>query len=164
MKRSQQHTIDFLFPIALFFAFSATALVVLLLAANIYKNIVTDSDSGFTQTTALSYICEKIRQNDEQSSASISLTTFDGCDALALTQHYNEHSYTTYIYEDSGALKELFIRSDAEATAASGTSILKIKKLKMDELTCGTYKFTCTSEDGSSDSVIISTRSHQAEH
>ena len=44
-KRLRQHTIDFIFPIALFFVFAASSLVVLILSANIYRNITENSRS-----------------------------------------------------------------------------------------------------------------------
>ena len=88
MKQSHQHTIDFLFPIALFFVFSATALIVLLFAANIYQGIVSSSATQFEQTTFLSYVTNKIRQNDEGGTEHIYLDTFDGYDALAIEQTY----------------------------------------------------------------------------
>ena len=50
-KRLRQHTIDFIFPIALFFVFAASSLVVLILSANIYRNITENSRSIFTTRT-----------------------------------------------------------------------------------------------------------------
>ena len=64
MKKYSQHTIDFLFPIALLFVFTASSLLVLLLASNIYQHIVRDSQSSFEQGTTLTYITNKLRQND----------------------------------------------------------------------------------------------------
>ena len=55
-KKIKQHTIDFIFPIALFFVFAASSLAVLILSANIYKNITESSKDLFTSRTCLSYI------------------------------------------------------------------------------------------------------------
>lgn len=52
-KKIKQHTIDFIFPIALFFVFAASSLAVLILSANIYKNITESSKDLFTSRTCL---------------------------------------------------------------------------------------------------------------
>ena len=156
MKKSYQHTIDFLFPIALFFVFSATSLVVLLLAANIYKNIVTISDSSFTQTTALSYVREKIHQTEGNQLEHIYLTEFDGCQALALVESFDGQECITYIYETNGELKELFIQEGVTASASIGTTILPVKDFQIEELEEGIFRFTCTPLKGDSHSIIVS--------
>ena len=156
MKKTQQHTIDVLFPISLFVIFAATALVILLLSANIYQGVVSDSEHTFERSTSLSYLCEKIRQQDE---GQISLTTFDGNDALAISQTFGEQTYTTYIYEINGELKEIFLQDGVSASAQNGTTILAIGDLQMEQLTDQLFRFTCTSKDGQSDSVLISVQS-----
>lgn len=156
MKKSYQHTIDFLFPIALFFVFSATSLVILLLAANIYKNIVTLSDSSFTQTTALSYVREKIHQTEGNQLENIYLTEFDGYQALALVQSFEDQKYVTYIYETNGELKELFIQDGVNAFASTGTTILTVKDFQIEELGEGIFRFTCITLKGDSHSIIVS--------
>lgn len=156
MKRAHHHTIDFLFPIALFFVFSATALFSLLLAANIYQGIVTDSENRFQQETSLSYLTTKIRQNDEGGSQNIYISHFDGYDALAIEQSYENVAYITYIYEAEGELKELFLQKGAKASAKSGTTIMEVKNLDMEEIADGLFQFVCTTADGSTDSVIVS--------
>ena len=153
--KSHSHSMDFLFSIALFFVFAATALVVLLLSANVYEQIIHRSTTTFEQTTALAYLTEKIHQNDHDSTRSIELTQLDGCEALAISQSYNDTLYTTYIYEFEGQLKELFIRQGVASTAHAGTTILKLHHLDMKAIDDNLFKFTCYSEDGTSDSIII---------
>lgn len=157
--KSHSHSMDFLFSIALFFVFTATALVVLLLSANIYEQIVHRSTITFEQNTALAYLTEKIHQYDLDSTRSIELTQLDGCEALAISQSYNDTLYTTYIYVYEGQLKELFVQDGVQATAQAGTSILKLRHLDMKAIDENLFEFTCYSEDGSSDSIIIGLRS-----
>ena len=159
MKKTYQHTIDVLFPIAIFFVFSSTALLILLLAANIYRSAISCSNTTFAQTTALSYISEKIRQYDSGGSNQIYLDEFDGCEALAISQTYGTVSYTTYIYALDGDMKEIILVDGVIASAQSGTTILHLKSLDMFQLAEGLFQFTCTAEDGSNDSIIIHLRS-----
>ena len=50
--RTSRHSMDFLFAIALFFVFASTSLIVLLLAANIYRHNVQQSSNAFEQNTS----------------------------------------------------------------------------------------------------------------
>lgn len=164
MNKSPQHTVDLLFPIALFFIFSATALTVLLLSANIYQGIVTSSGSSFEQETTLSYLAGKIRQNDANGTDGIYLTQFDSLDCLALEQDYDGVSYVTYIYERNGEVKELFLQKGVEASASIGTTLMQVKELNMEEVSEGLFRFTCVSQDGTSDSILISVHSEGGLH
>ncbi len=155
----KQHTIDFLFPIALFFVFSSTALVALLLASHIYQGIVSVSEEQFTQRTSLSYVTTKIQRSDNGGTENIYLSIFDGCDALAIESQYGDTSFVTYIYETEGELREIFLQKGVEASAQSGTSIIEVQDFSMKELSEGLFQFTCTSSEGCSDSVIVSVRS-----
>lgn len=159
MKNSHQHTIDFLFSIALFFVFSASALVVLLLSANIYKSVVSDSERDFNTGTALSYITEKIRQSDEGGAQKIYVTEFDNCEALAISQEYNDVTYVTYIYEINGELKESFIQEGISISASAGTTIMEIGDLKMSQISDSLLRITCASVDGFSTSTLINIHS-----
>jgi len=159
MKRDAKHTIDFLFPIALFFVFASTALVTLLLASNLYQKQIDKSLDGFQKSTAISYLTEKIRQNDS-AKADIHLCDFDGQHALSISQAYNDTSYTTYIYEMDGMLTELFVQDGIDASSESGIAILEVDSLEMKELSPGLFQFICTSDNGSSDSVIIQLQSN----
>ena len=160
--KSHSHSMDFLFSIALFFVFAATTLVVLLLSANVYEQIVHRSANSFEQNTALAYLTEKIHQNDHEAASSIKLTQFDGCEALAISQTFNNTMYTTYIYEFEGHLKELFIQNGVQANAQAGTTILTLHHLDMKAIDDNLLQFTCYCEDGSSDSIIIGLNSESS--
>ena len=159
MKKNYQHTIDFIFPIALFFVFCAASITALLFSANIYQNIVTNSASQFEQTTSLSYITTKIRQNDQEGASRIYLDKFDGHEALAIEQTFSDTAFITYIYEADGELKEIFLQKGVEISAQSGTAIMEIENLDMETLAEGLLKFSTTASDGTADSVIISLHS-----
>ena len=106
-QTKQKHMIDFLFPVALFFVFALSALTVILLAARIYQSTTESSSLNYTARTSLSYINEKIHQND--CDGAVYLDEFDGCQALVMEQAHNNERYYTYIYIYGQELKELFI-------------------------------------------------------
>ena len=62
----EHHIIDILFPISLYFVFTVSALTVLLLATNVYRTTTENSALNFNANTSLSYITEKIHQNDTE--------------------------------------------------------------------------------------------------
>lgn len=153
LQNRKRHMIDLLFPIALFFIFTLSALMVVLLAARIYQSSVENSSRNDTARTALSYISEKMHQNDMD--GSVSLGTFDGCDALILKQDYNGDSYTTYIYAHDNALKELFIKDGANADASNGKKILDIESFSMTQVNENLFRFDCIDKDEHSASIVV---------
>ena len=156
--RKAKHSIDFLFPIALFFVFACSTLFVLLFSANIYEKVVASSNANFETGTSLAYITEKIRQSD--SNGNISITDYEGYQALAIQENYDGLSYTTYIYEMDGYLKELFIKDGVSAPVQTGTTIMEIHNFTMEDLENGLFRFTSTTSDGSFDSITIGGYSH----
>lgn len=104
----KKHVIDLIFPIALFFVFAVSALVVILLAADSYRSSSNRSEERCQTRICLSYISEKIRQNDD--GGNIFSGSPEDRDSLIIRQEIDGIGYTTYIYEYEGMLKELFIR------------------------------------------------------
>ena len=157
LQTKHKHMIDFLFPVALFFVFALSSLTVVLLAAGIYQSTTEDSALNDTARTSLSYITEKIHQNDTKEM--VSLGTFDGCDALVLQQTYNDENYYTYIYAYENELKELFIKDGANATASDGKVILQVKDFSIEQVNDRLFKFQCVDKDDRTASVIVGLRS-----
>lgn len=156
-RTQQNHMIDFLFPVALFFVFAVSAMTVILLATGIYRSTTEHSSLNYTARTSLAYICEKMHQNDV--GGEIALGTFDGCDALILRQTHQEDSYCTYIYVYENELKELFVKDGAEAAAKNGKSILAVEDFSMEAVRDDVFRFTCTDADGNQDSMVVGMRS-----
>lgn len=143
----KKHVIDLIFPVALFFVFAACSLIVVLMASNIYSSTTKASETGFETRTPLSYVTEKIHQSDENGTVSISV--FDGLDALVIHQDFGSHkSYTTYIYEYEGALRELFIQDGVDASVSDGKEILNVREFTMKQITDSVFGFSCTSSEG----------------
>lgn len=156
-RTKRKHMIDFLFPVALFFVFALSALTVILLAARIYQSTTENSSLNYTSRTSLSYISEKIHQNDLD--GAVTLGSFDGCDALIMKQTVGEDTYYTYIYADNKELKELFVKEGAAATASSGRTILNIQDFSMEQISENLLKFSCTDQKNQTASTIISIKS-----
>jgi len=162
MKQNRpKHVIDVLFPMALFLTFALTALLVILYATGVYGKAVEASTRNDSSRTALSYLTEKIHQND--GSCSVMVTELDGEAALLLMTQLDGTSYTTRIYVSDGQLRELFSESALEVPASFGTAILPLKKLEIRQLSSDSLLLTCTAEDGKEASTVVALRSTQQE-
>ncbi|MCI8586154.1 MAG: DUF4860 domain-containing protein [Lachnospiraceae bacterium] len=156
-RTKSSHVIDLVFPIALFFVFAASCLSVLILAANIYASTTHRLAANDENRMVLSYISEKIRQNDTE--GAIRLSTIDGTDCLTMSAVYNGTPCTTYIYEYEGMLKELFINDGVPVSLKSGKNIMEISSLSMEQLEDHVYQFTSVDSEGTESSLIASERS-----
>lgn len=152
-----KHVIDLIFPIALFFVFAASSFSVLILAADVYASTTDRLGFNDENRTALSYISEKIRQND--SNGAINTVSIDDTDCLALSAVYNGIPCTTYIYVYDGILKELFINDGIPVSLKNGRDIMQISSLSIDRLEDHIYLFTTVDSTGTESSVIASERS-----
>lgn len=154
-----RHVIDFIFPIALFFVFAASSLVVLILAADIYGSTTNQLQANDENRTALSYISEKIRQND--TGGALEIINIEGTECLALSADYNDVPHTTYIYEYDGMLKELFVRDDVSVSLEDGKDIMAISSLSISRIDDHLYRFITVDSQGRESSLVASERSVQ---
>ena len=122
---ARKHSTDILFVLVLFLVFTSSALAVILLGARVYQSTSSRMESNYNVRTALAYVSEKIRQNDE--SGAVSLCELDGIPALTLSQRMEDTSYITYLYFQDGALKELLTEASREVSAEQGTAIISLK-------------------------------------
>lgn len=136
-----KHVIDMIFPIALFFVFISSCFIVLILSFHTYRKAVQLEQSNYQTRTALPYITQKIHQNDLIDS--VSLQQIDQKDVLVLKSSYSQGKYTTYLYEDKGYLKELFISNQLEFDKDDGKKIMPASHLKMQQINPYLYHFSC---------------------
>lgn len=156
-EQKRRHTIDLLFPISLFFVFAASALIVLMLAADIYGSTTEELMINDENRTALSYVSEKIRQSDAK--GGMKIVELEGRQCFLISSEYNGMKYSTYIYEYDGMLKELFAGSDAPVSLKSGMDITKVSNLTMKQEGDRLYRFTAVDSIGKEASILISERS-----
>lgn len=145
-KIRRRHVIDMLFPVALFLVLAASSLFLVILAANVYQKSVSREESNYESRTCLSYVTEKIRQNDEK--GGVETGTFDGFPCLILRQTFGEQPYVTYLYSYEGQLCELFIQEGAPMQASDGQRILEVHDFSVTEQETGVFRISCSDENG----------------
>lgn len=153
----REHTIDILFPLVVFFVFAASAVTVILLAANIYSNSVQGSARMYNSATALSYIQEKLHQNDV--SGGVRIEELDGTKALVLEQSHEGQRYCTYIYACDGTLRELFTRQELEFDPEEGRQLLKAREFDCSWLKVGLLQIRYTDDAGNEETACVSVQS-----
>lgn len=130
IKQEKHFIVDILFVLALFGVFAVSALALVTIGADVYQHTVEDMSINYESRTAVSYIMEKVRQND--ASDSISLTTLEDVPTLCMLSQIEGETYCTYLYLHDGHLKELFMKQGTSLGGNSlpaGTNILELKDL-----------------------------------
>lgn len=152
----KHHIVDILFILALFCVFAVSALMLSVLGSNVYQKTVESMSENHSSRTAIAYITEKVRQNDVFDS--VSITTLQGVDALALSQTVEDIPYCTYLYLHDGCLKELFVRTDIQVSSdllTAGTEILEAEDFSLEQVTPSLLRFSLTPKDCSSATIYI---------
>lgn len=115
------HVVDFLFTLALFCVFAASALMVVVIGANVYRQTVRGMDSNYDSRTSLTYLTEKVRQNDAANA--VTIRSVGDSPALVLSQQAGERTYETWIYVYDGYLREVFVAQGVQVKPTDGQPI-----------------------------------------
>lgn len=156
-KNENRHMVDILFVLALFCVFTISALLLVILGADIYRKTVQDMDQNFTARTSFAYVTEKIRQSD--SYHSVEVGTFSGEEALILTQSIDSVEYSTYIYLYDGHLKELFTKKGQSISPKAGQNILALNSFGVEQVNSNLYRLIMVAPNHTSFSMLVSTHS-----
>lgn len=149
--KSNGHIIDILFTLGLLCVFTASALMIVLIGSNVYKSTVASMASNYDMRTSLTYISQKIRQNDIENG--IHISNIGNTTALVLEQNFNKKDYQTWIYYDNGSIKELFTRKGNKISLDKGREIMQANNFNIEYSENGIYTFTSTDKDGKTASI-----------
>lgn len=119
--KTHASSIDNIVVLIVFCTFAFSVLMVLMLAAGVYRNISEITQSSENERTAYSYVRTKIRNAD--SAGAFYVAEFDGLSALYISEQIGGTEYQTVIYVYDGWLCELFSEASIEHTPADGTRI-----------------------------------------
>lgn len=155
-KFENRHMVDVLFVITLFCVFAVCAILMIAVGAKVYQNTIDNMDTHFTSSTSMSYITEKIRQNDE--AGGLSICEFGGSNALLLTQTIHDEKYFTYIYSYGGYLKELFTKEGIDLDPSAGQNILAIQDFYIQEVKDSLFEITLVDKNHKTNVVTIGSK------
>ena len=155
--KEQRHTIDRVFALALFCAFAASVLMVLIIGAGVYKNTVKSMEDRYTERTCLSYIASKVHHYDV--SGGVYLQRFGDGQALTLEENLEGTDYITLIYAHEGYVKELFMEKGLDLSPEDGEIVIEDTGLELQQAADNLIKVSCKGEDGRNNSMYISINS-----
>lgn len=166
-KNQEKHfIIDILFVLILFGVFTVSALMLVTIGSEVYRHTVDDMGKNYDTRTCISYITEKIRQNDTVVAADSSLTeahiriaTLTGEPALMLTQDINGEAYCTYLYLYDGYLRELLTKSGSylgEDTLSAGQKIIELSDFHAEWISENLLTVQLTTTDGEIHKLFVS--------
>ena len=124
---------DILFVLALFGVFAVSALALVTIGADVYQHTVEDMGVNYESRTAVSYIMEKVRQND--TADSIFLTDLENVPALCMLSEIDEETYCTYLYLYDGHFKKNFLCGEGASLGGqvlpAGTDIMDLQEFSL---------------------------------
>lgn len=151
----RRHTVDVLFTLALFCVLAASSMLVAVLGAQVYQGIASRMADHYTSRTTLSYIVNKVRQNDLDGGVWLSQLG-DGA-ALVMEQEVDGSRYQTWIYQSGGELRELLTRADNPIRPEDGQSIMPVERLNMEQAAEGLFRISVYTGSGEQ-SVLVGPR------
>lgn len=151
-----RHVVDNLFVLVLFAVFAICAVFIIAFGANIYKKTVNNLEEHFNLTTSVAYIREKVRQND--SSEAFSVDSFGDGNALLIDNEVNGINYRTYIYKDSGYIKELSVKEGSNVAPKAGQKLLPINDLVIKDLGDNRFSFKILDTNGNVRTFVCSSK------
>ena len=156
-RHENEHMTDILFTLALFCVFAASALLVILIGADVYQSLVSDMQDNYNSRTALSYVTEKIHQHDE--AGSVDVCNIQGTAALVLYDEQNGSEYATYIYNADGKIKELYINTEEIPSVEAGRDIMDSDGFEIEKINDTLFYLKAEESDGNVNETYVSLRS-----
>lgn len=151
-NNTKQFSFQFIFIMLLFLLIVILSVMIILLGKDIYSNINKDRAVNYEKRVSLSYVANKIRQNDKADS--ISIDTLNGENAVVIKEVYDEANYETWIYYYDNAIYEMFTDEGIEFNLDDGMKILDVENFRIEMLNDNLYKFTATSNEESTELIL----------
>ena len=97
-------------------------------SSDTYKNVIDEKENLSNLRIAASYIDNKIKQSDEQSSIYIKNNPINGEASIVIVQRVDNENYETWIYLSDRMLKEAYIKQELEFTDDMSFDIASIEE------------------------------------
>lgn len=97
-------------------------------SSDTYKNVIDEKENLSNLRIAASYIDNKIKQSDEQSSIYIKNNPINGEASIVIVQRVDNENYETWIYLSDKMLKEAYIKQEQDFTDDMSFDIASIEE------------------------------------
>lgn len=150
MQRKHSVT-DLLFALTLFCVFAVSALIVVVIGAKVYRSTVAGMSENYSTRTAIAYVGEKVRENDQAGSIQLGILPSDeAVPALSLLRRGPAQDIRVYVYFYAGALRELATTDEYanHLNPETGQVVAELKEASFEELESDLFRFTAVGENG----------------
>lgn len=137
--------------------FIISAILILLLGAQIYNSSVLGLENNFFSITPTLYIAEKFRQYE--AGALTELGSINGTAALVFHQEYDGEDYETWIYTLENNLCELTVKSGSKINARAGQPIMEINEFTVNRLDNNLFEIIISGKGGQNSKLLLNARS-----
>ncbi|MDR3052730.1 MAG: DUF4860 domain-containing protein, partial [Coriobacteriales bacterium] len=126
MKR---RSVDLFVVLALFCVYITSALLLSTIGAGVYKDTAAVMQDNYDLRTGALYVAEKTRQSDVN--GAVRIDSYEGNDALVMTEQETGQGYETWIFVSDGVLYEEFIASGADVQLGNGQAIMPMQSMDL---------------------------------
>ena len=127
-KQKVQHRMQGAFVFVLLGLFAILATLLVLLGAQMYRNVTQRADQGNSNRVLGSYVRSMIRAED--AGESVSIEDHDGIATLTMHEMIGEDPYVTWIYAYDGVLCEQFTRAERPFKPEAGTKLVAVNSFE----------------------------------
>lgn len=159
LHKSRRHEVSALFALVLFGVFAVSVLSVLLTGSDVYNRLVDRDHKAYDRRTCAQYVATKVRQ--AESGTSVSVSDFEGIDALTLSEDIDGYTYITRIYCFDGWLRELFTAADGDFKPEDGEKVIEAEAMEV-SVNDGLLTVNITDPSGEKTEIVLSLRGEEA--
>ncbi len=153
MEKKSRHSIDIFFVIILFSLYTFCALFLTVIGADVYRANVEDSQTNYNTRTSVLYLNEKIRQNETANA--VLVDSYDGMDALVLSQTVNDYNIKTWLYIENDYLCEATLSENVTLIPNIGQKIMPMYEIDFNLNDDGLLEITVLDIDNVTHSTSI---------
>ena len=125
----RKHQIDGLLVLLLFSVFAISILSVLLTGADAYKRLADRDNAAYDRRTAEQYVATKVRQT----AGEIAVVSFEGVQAIQLSEYIDGETYVTRVYWYDGYIRELFSAEEDALLPEDGEQVFPVEAMTVEQ-------------------------------
>lgn len=151
-NNTSQFSFQFIFIMLLFLLIVFLSVMIILLGNDVYSGINKDREENYQKMVSLSYVANKIRQNDKE--GSVRIDSLQGKNAVVINEVYDGVEYETWIYFYNNGIYEMFTDANMEFNLEDGMRILNVESFKIEKLKDNLYKFTASNNKEKTELIL----------
>ena len=158
-QKQKSWIVSFLSTMLIFAMFAISALILINVGMQVYKNVVLANNENFKLRTSLAYIATKVRQNDVE--GMVSVREENGVRMLVLSEEIGGERYNTCIYYYNGFLCELIQKEGFEVNFDFGFQTVEVDDFQVEELDNGGIRLVAQNNAGDKEELLLYPRARR---